>query len=200
MSLLYLKRQLLLLSAAGLTWRAAFWIEAGLTVPFSLWCLLAPAVDIRRQPAEALPAAAELALLSPTSQRAQQAGSEPTRDSIDELAEPHAIGVAGRRNSDESAALKLEEAEAAALCLEPQEEMQHGQRQEKLQHKDTRQLGRGWGALRPLITAVAAFFQDLRQLGKHPVAICVIAGLTCWNGFIGAYGYVWVEAAGPLRA
>lgn len=117
------------------------------------------------------------------------------------LAEPGAGETSGKGGSGSSGseALSEEEREAAAAdvnptpeqCLQPQQLASESavECREELGNMSEPQGRSGMpGAGARLWAALAGFWSDLRQLARHPVALCVIAALTAWNGFIGAYG------------
>lgn len=192
-----------LVAIAGLTWRAAFWIEAGLAVPFALWCLLAPPVDIRRQGSSGvqdgssmpLPAGSVIRLVE--AELAGPAGGTAAATGDAAAARRAGFGspYASEDNPKAAELELLERAGEAADCQGSTDGqlLQRAEAGEKPPPAGSRDSASGGcsgnrGALAGFVAACGTFLADLRQLAAQPVAICVILALTCWNGFIGAYG------------
>lgn len=168
-------------------------------MPFSLWCLLAPAVDVKRHvtggnagtaPVVSAAAADSAAAALPCPAQQQEEKEEEEKEAglcpsqSQEAASSEAGMEAGGAPGQDPPAAGLARHTSTVHLLQqasPGLGVEPAQLSAALPPRRRSRLSR-------MRAAGATVLHDLRQLSRHPVCLCVIGGLTLWNGFVQAYG------------
>ena len=154
----------------GLSWRAAFWILSGISVPLAVFFLLAPPLDL-------------------SSKRKKVSVRDPSNSAAAAVAVPFVDSA--NDSTVEMQRLRLDESGVNFASLEEERkniENEHdgsnGIESSVRSRSRSRSSSFGLG-IGSILDALSGVGREVKDLLRHPVGVMAVLGLGMWNAYLG---------------